>query len=57
MQKVGATQEKFLKFAPHFSGPLTPKESIGMMRSVIDRATVEKEGGDYVSQHGNKQWI
>ena len=50
-------QQKFLQFAPDFKGPLTPKESIGMMRSVIDHATVEKEGGDYVSQHGNKQWI
>lgn len=57
MAKLGKTGEKFVKYAPHFAGPITVEESIKLMTGVIDNATIEKDGGDFVSQFGNKQWL
>jgi hypothetical protein len=47
----------FKDYAPHFTGPISPEESVEMVLSVIDKATVDKDGGAFVSHYGNKQWL
>jgi len=49
---------KFMKYAPHFKGPITPEESVGLVMKVIESKSVEKgDGGSFVSHFGNKQWL
>ena len=48
---------KFGKYAPHFTGPITPAESVKAMKEVFDRATVEEFGGGFVSHTGTKEWL
>ncbi|KAK4450298.1 NAD(P)-binding protein [Podospora aff. communis PSN243] len=56
--KVGGMVAKFMKYAPHFTGPLTPEQSVTLMRGVIERASIEGGmGGAFVSQHGNGVWL
>ena len=57
MQAFGAMASKFAEYAPHFRGPITPEESVGHVTSVIDNATVDTMGGQFVSHFGNKQWL
>jgi hypothetical protein len=47
----------FKDYAPEFTGPIEPKQSVEMVLSVVDKATVEKDGGGFVSHYGNKQWL
>lgn len=56
LQEMGAA---FFKLKPDWSGqPITPEESIRLMMDVIKNATIEKEGGLMVSQHGNQtDWL
>ncbi|KAK1760132.1 hypothetical protein QBC47DRAFT_683 [Echria macrotheca] len=57
-QKMGAMAAKFMAHAPHFAGPDTPEHAVGLMREVIANASIEKgNGGDFVSQFGNRQWL
>ncbi|KAI4860586.1 NAD(P)-binding protein [Hypoxylon rubiginosum] len=43
---------------PGFRGAITPEESVRLMMDVIGKASVERgDGGSFVSQHGNKQWL
>ncbi|CZT20650.1 related to protoporphyrinogen oxidase [Ramularia collo-cygni] len=53
-QAMGA---KFAKFAPHFTGPTSPSQSVEDQLKVIERATVEEFGGQFVSHFGNKRWL
>lgn len=46
----------FRVIAPHFSGPLTPEESVKMQLDVVNKFGVE-ETGSFVSHHGNKEWL
>jgi NAD(P)-dependent dehydrogenase (short-subunit alcohol dehydrogenase family) len=49
---------KFMEYAPHFTGAITPEESIKAMLSVIENASVDKgDGGGFISHLGNKQWL
>ena len=49
---------KFAKYAPHFTGPSTPQESISDMMKVFEGSSIEKgNGGTFVSHMGNKQWL
>lgn len=49
---------KFLEYAPHFRGPITPEESIGHCLKVIESKSVANgDGGAFVSHFGNKQWL
>ena len=49
---------KFLEYAPHFRGPITPEESVGHCLEVIKNKSVEGgDGGAFVSHFGNKQWL
>lgn len=50
--------QKFLKAYPHFTGPITPAESVEMMMKVVERASSTNEfAGAFVSHYGTKQWI
>ncbi|KAK3111294.1 hypothetical protein LTR53_013605, partial [Teratosphaeriaceae sp. CCFEE 6253] len=53
-QAMGAA---FAAYAPGFTGPITPAESVRMQMDVINKATVETFGGAFVSHFGNKQWL
>lgn len=53
-QAMGAA---FASYAPHFTGPITAEASVKMQMEVVDRATVETMGGQFVSHFGNKQWL
>lgn len=49
---------KFADYAPHFTGPITPTESVDRVLSVVDKASVKAgDGGSFVSHFGNKQWL
>jgi NAD(P)-dependent dehydrogenase (short-subunit alcohol dehydrogenase family) len=48
---------KFKEYAPHFKGPITLEDSVRMQLEVIDKATVQTYGGEFVSHFGNKQWL
>ena len=48
---------KFAEYAPQFQGPISPEESVRMLLDVIGKATVEKDGGEFLSHFGNKQWL
>jgi NAD(P)-dependent dehydrogenase (short-subunit alcohol dehydrogenase family) len=53
-QAMGAL---FQEYAPDFKGPISPEQSVEMCLKVIEDATVETSGGDFVSHFGNKQWL
>lgn len=57
LQKFGDMFQKFQQYEPTFKGFIAPEESIAAMRKVIDNATPEKEGGGFISHHGNKRWL
>ncbi|KZV96957.1 NAD(P)-binding protein [Exidia glandulosa HHB12029] len=46
----------FQKVAPHFTGPITPTESVNLMLGVLDRTTIE-ESGSFVSHLGTRDWL
>ena len=47
----------FADYAPDFRGPLTPEQSVSHVADVVNKATVETMGGQFVSHFGNKQWL
>ncbi|KAI3329191.1 NAD(P)-binding protein [Xylariaceae sp. AK1471] len=58
LQKMGGMFQKFVAYAPHFTGPDTLEVGIQKVISVIERASIEDGfGGSFVSQNGNKQWL
>ncbi|OIW26876.1 NAD(P)-binding protein [Coniochaeta ligniaria NRRL 30616] len=58
LQGFGGLVAKFLEYAPHFKGPITPEQSVTAVRKVIAEASVEKgNGGAFLSHLGNKQWF
>lgn len=57
LKSIQIMGQKFAKYAPHFTGPMSPEESIKAMLAVIEKATPEKEGGQALSHYGNKQWL
>lgn len=49
---------KFAAYAPHFTAPSTPQESVNDMLKLFERSSIEKgNGGTFVSHFGNKQWL
>ncbi|KAL4787607.1 NAD(P)-binding protein [Aspergillus varians] len=49
---------KFLSFAPHFTGMMTPQEAVATVLGLADKSSIENgDGGTFVSHHGNKQWF
>ncbi|KAH7077911.1 hypothetical protein BKA63DRAFT_274435 [Paraphoma chrysanthemicola] len=58
MAKGMAFFGKFQQYASGFQGPTTPEVSVDLMLKVIENASIEKgDGGAFVSQFGNKQWL
>jgi hypothetical protein len=57
MKSVQAMGAKFAAYAPHFKGPIATEESVKAMLSVIETASVEKDGGAFLSHHGDRQWL
>ncbi|KAK1830666.1 hypothetical protein QBC39DRAFT_434709 [Podospora conica] len=58
MQGLSGLVAKFVQYEPCFAGPLTPEQSVTLMRSVIENASIEKgNGGDFLSQNGTKHWL
>lgn len=47
---------KFRKFYPDFTGPITPETSVQMQLEVINRTTVNDTGA-FISHKGNKVWL
>ncbi|OQN98180.1 hypothetical protein B0A51_18995 [Rachicladosporium sp. CCFEE 5018] len=54
---MGEMGQKFGTYAPHFAGPITPEQSVRLQMEVIGKATVETQGGAFISQFGNKKWL
>ncbi|KAK2800358.1 hypothetical protein FQN50_008174 [Emmonsiellopsis sp. PD_5] len=56
--KVGTLAGKFAAYAPHFTGPLTPAESVAAVMSVSQKASIANgDGGAFVSHTGTKSWL
>lgn len=50
--------KKFATYAPHFTRPLTPEESVTAVVQVINEKSVENgDGGSFISHLGNRQWL
>ena len=48
---------KFAEYAPHNKGWAAPGDAARDVLNVIQKATLEANGGQLVSHFGNKQWI
>ena len=49
---------KFSAYAPHFTAPSTPQESVSDMLKLFERSSIKDgNGGTFVSHFGNKQWL
>ncbi|KFY69320.1 hypothetical protein V496_00322 [Pseudogymnoascus sp. VKM F-4515 (FW-2607)] len=53
MQEMGA---EFSRIYPHFSGPISPAESVPLQKNVIDNMTIENSGA-FLSHLGSKEWL
>lgn len=53
MQEMGA---EFANIYPHFKGPITPAQSVPLMKKVIDNMTIE-DSGAFLSHLGSKEWL
>ncbi|WAO82895.1 Hypothetical protein NCS54_00006900 [Fusarium falciforme] len=57
-QKAGEMLKQFQSYAPSFTKPITPEESVTAVLSVLHKASIEAgNGGSFVSHFGNKQWL
>jgi hypothetical protein len=45
------------KYAPNAKFPITPEESAELVLGVVDKATIEENGGIMVSHLGTKRWL
>jgi NAD(P)-dependent dehydrogenase (short-subunit alcohol dehydrogenase family) len=55
LQLMGA---RFAAYAPHFTGAITPEESVKKVLSVISHASIDGGfAGAFISHLGNKQWL
>jgi NAD(P)-dependent dehydrogenase (short-subunit alcohol dehydrogenase family) len=57
LQKLGPLMGKFTTYKPGWTGPVTPQVAVQQMQAVWEKATAEKDGGAFVSQFGDKQWL
>jgi hypothetical protein len=55
--KLGPLGEKFAKYQPNFTGPVTPEHAVADIKAVWESTTAEEDGGAFLSQFGNKQWL
>ncbi|KAG8672129.1 hypothetical protein FPOAC2_05497 [Fusarium poae] len=58
LKGFAAMVSAFQVYAPHFTGPISPEESVKHVLSVVAKASIESgSGGSFVSHFGNKQWL
>lgn len=58
MKGIKRMVEKFVEYAPHFTGPATPTEAMKDVIGVYHKASIEKgDAGEFVSHLGNKEWL
>ncbi|TVY32437.1 putative oxidoreductase [Lachnellula subtilissima] len=57
LQRNMAMGDKFVGYAPGFKGWATPGDSARDVLNVVQKATMEANGGQLVSHFGNKQWL
>lgn len=58
LEGIKAMFAQFQQYAPDFTGPITPKQSVEMVMRVIEEKSVEAgDGGTFISHKGNKQWL
>jgi hypothetical protein len=56
--KLMAMGEKFIKYAPHFTGQSLPEDAVKDVLSVVEKASLGNgNGGSNVSHFGTKQWL
>lgn len=49
---------KFASYAPHFTRPLTPEESVTAMLEVVNKKSVANgDSGTFISHLGTQQWL
>ncbi|KAI0129914.1 hypothetical protein BJ170DRAFT_681398 [Xylariales sp. AK1849] len=49
---------KFIRYAPHFTGPSTPEMAVMDVISVMNEASLKSgHGGSFISHLGTKQWL
>ncbi|KFY28811.1 hypothetical protein V493_02752 [Pseudogymnoascus sp. VKM F-4281 (FW-2241)] len=53
IQEMGAA---LASLYPHFKGPMSPAESVLLMKKVIDNTTIE-DSGSFLSHLGTKEWL
>jgi NAD(P)-dependent dehydrogenase (short-subunit alcohol dehydrogenase family) len=57
-KKLGGIGAKFAAYAPHFTAPITPEESVKAVLEVMKNLSLENgNAGAFVSHYGNKQWL
>ncbi|KAI3327598.1 NAD(P)-binding protein [Xylariaceae sp. AK1471] len=58
IEAVKGMMGKFVKYAPHFRGPVPPAGAIADVIKVWEEASIEKgNAGDSLSHWGNKRWL
>lgn len=57
LEKLMPMFGKFKELDPNFAGPITSEASVEMVMKVVYGATVEKDGGSFVSHHRDKNWL
>jgi NAD(P)-dependent dehydrogenase (short-subunit alcohol dehydrogenase family) len=57
LERMQRMMGNFMKYAPHFKGPIQPEESSANVLAFIHRASVEKDGGAFLSHKGTKTWL
>ncbi|CAM1506080.1 Fc.00g057210.m01.CDS01 [Cosmosporella sp. VM-42] len=57
-QKALNLGKKFVNYAPNFTGPVPPEDSVRDVLAVMKKATIKAgDGGSFVSHFGNRQWM
>lgn len=58
IQKAMAMGAKFMQYAPHFTGPAQPEDSVRDMLKVIENVSLANgDAGAFISHLGTKQWL
>jgi len=56
MKEIMEMATTFMKKYPHWTGPISPAESVGMMIRIIDGLTVQ-DSGKFVSHKNNREFL
>ncbi|KAI9692691.1 MAG: hypothetical protein M1820_009441 [Bogoriella megaspora] len=57
LEGVMGMMKQFQAYAPEWKGVITPQQSAEAVLKVTYEKSVEKDGGGFVSHHGNKRWL